>query len=195
MAPALALHPRGVCQKCAGQYPCAAWVGTPGMGPSTYGARQVIIIVVAAPSDGSLIFLPPDSNRILGELCSLSSRVDISPRCAGATTDFTSVSVRQRRLPCQQMRGFLLSTLHDPLYVSKALTVTSRSHVGITRVSVPVPWRGRLMRSIPQRHQGGMHLPSSPRVSSQAHLPQGLFRCHPTARSRRLGASVRAHLI
>lgn len=41
MAPALALHPRGVCQECAGQYPCAAWVGTPGMAPSTYGARQV----------------------------------------------------------------------------------------------------------------------------------------------------------
>lgn len=59
MAPALALHPRGACQECAGQYPCAAWVGTPGMGPSTYGARQVKSIVVAVSLHGSLIFLTP----------------------------------------------------------------------------------------------------------------------------------------
>lgn len=43
MAPALALHPRGVCQECAGEHPCAGWVGR-GMEVSSYGERQVSLI-------------------------------------------------------------------------------------------------------------------------------------------------------
>lgn len=45
MTPALALHPRGVCQQCAGENPCAEWVGR-GMDPSSYGARRVMSIAV-----------------------------------------------------------------------------------------------------------------------------------------------------
>lgn len=62
MTPALALHPRGVCQQCTGEYPCAAWVGR-GMDPSSYGARQVTVNV--ALGDTYLISLLSRSQQRL----------------------------------------------------------------------------------------------------------------------------------
>lgn len=121
--------------------------------------------------------------------------MDISSRCGGATTDFTSLPVHKRRLPRQQLRRFLLCALQDPAYVCHALTATSRSHDGITQVFAPAPWRGQPMSFFPPRRQAGTYLPSSLPLSSRAHPFPGPPVYHPTAKTRRLQAAVRSRLI
>lgn len=65
MAPALALHPRGACQECAGMFPCAAWVGR-GMDVSSYGARRVghCFFPQRRQPDIALFEIPTDAEEI-----------------------------------------------------------------------------------------------------------------------------------
>lgn len=122
--------------------------------------------------------------------------MDISSRCGGATSDFTSLSVHKRRLFRQQLWRFLLGTLQECMRVPCIdCHPTRRTHDGITPAFAPAAWRGRHMRSILRRRQAGTYLPSCLRLSSQAHPLPGLPQCHPTAKTRRLDASVRTCII